>query len=136
MDFDRTKSLQELENEDWGEPKHTTGLVIDCHKLRRKPLQDFTPENLRLMIGQEISLDYLMPLALELLSDDPLLAAQGYRGDLLLAVLRAKPEFWQSNLDLWWEAAEIVTEVEFLRETLETKFPTAAQNFQAANKAQ
>jgi len=134
MNFDRTKTLQELENEDWGEPKHTTGLVIACHQLRHKPLRDFTSGDLRLMIGQEIGLDYLVPLALEVLSDNPLLEGTFYRGDLLLAVLRIQTNFWQDNPDLWWQVAELVTEVECIRETLETAFPSAIQNFQAARK--
>jgi hypothetical protein len=36
--FDRTKCLQELEHDDWGEPTFSSHLVTTCHRLRRKPL--------------------------------------------------------------------------------------------------
>ena len=52
--FDRTKSLQELERHDLGEPPYGSYLVTTVHRLRRKPLADFTVEDLRIMIGQGI----------------------------------------------------------------------------------
>ena len=134
MIFDRSKTLQELENNDWGELAFLSSLVVNCHKLRRKPLHNFTPADLCLMIGQGISLDYLVPLALEHLADNPLLEGRFYRGDLLLLVLSIATKFWRDNPDLWWQTAEIVNEVERLRDTFNTKFPSAMQNFQAAQK--
>jgi hypothetical protein len=38
---DASKSLQELEGTDWGEPDYPSHLVKTCHRLRRKPLQEF-----------------------------------------------------------------------------------------------
>ena len=85
-DFDRSKSLQHLEGQDWGEPTYDSHLVTECHRLRRIPLRDFTAENLRIMIGQQIGLPYLIPLALEMLRGDPFTAGDLYEGDLLAAV--------------------------------------------------
>jgi hypothetical protein len=87
-DFDRRKSLQQLESQDWGEPNFHSHLVTECHRLRRVPLREFTAENLRIMIGQDIGLSYLVPLALELLSTDPLTEGDFYKGDLLQSLLR------------------------------------------------
>ena len=63
MEFDRSKSLEELEGHDWDEPTYDSGLVTECHRLHRVPLCDFTVENLRITIGQIIGLEYLVPLA-------------------------------------------------------------------------
>ncbi len=70
--FNRRKSLQELERDGWGQPDYDSHLVQTCHRLRRVPLADFTTEDLRIMIGQKIGLLFLVPLALEKLEEDPL----------------------------------------------------------------
>src|SRR5689334_19035520 len=106
-DFDRSKSLQQLEGKEWGEPTCDSRLVTECHRLRRVPLREFTPENLRIMIGQQIALRYLIPLALESLGDDPFVAGDCYEGDLLATVLRADSRFWVSFPDLRAEATRI-----------------------------
>ena len=105
--FDRNKSLEQLEGQDWGEPTYESHLVTECHRLRRVPLREFTAENLRIMIGQQIGLPYLIPLALELFRTDPFTAGDFYSGDLLAAVLRAKAAFWREHPELRREAAEI-----------------------------
>src|SRR6266436_2786608 len=96
-DFDPSKSLQELEGKDWGEPTYDSHLVTECHRLRRIPLREFTGENLRIMIGQQIGLPHLIPLALELLRKDSFTAGDLYGGDLLAAVLRADSHFWVAS---------------------------------------
>jgi hypothetical protein len=105
--FDRNKSLQQLEGEDWGKPTFDSHLVTECHRLHRVPLRDFTIEDLRIMIGQHFSMEYLVPLALEQLRIDPLVEGAFYHGDLLAAVLRAGYQFWQQNSELRDEAAKI-----------------------------
>ena len=94
IEFDKTKSLQELENEEWGEANFDSHLVQECHRLRRIPLNMFTVEDLRIMIGQNIGLDYLMPLAIEKLEQNPLAEGDFYAGDLLVNVWRVEPDFW------------------------------------------
>jgi len=69
--FDRSKSLQELEGEDWGEPEFQSYVVTNAHRLWRVPLRDFTVEDLRIMIGQQLGLRYLIPIALENLRANP-----------------------------------------------------------------
>ncbi|MEO5984303.1 MAG: contact-dependent growth inhibition system immunity protein [Ferruginibacter sp.] len=107
MQFDCTKSLQQIDGQDWGEPTYDSHLVTECHRLRRVPLREFTAEHLRMMILQQISLPYLVPLALELLSIDPFTAGDCYEGDLLASVLRAEATFWREHPELRREAAEI-----------------------------
>ncbi len=95
--FDRNKSLQDLENVYWCEPNFDSHLVVTCHELRKKPIGNFSIEDLRIMIEQQNSLDYLIPLALESLGDNILSQGDFYCGDLLDAVLRVDNDFWVSN---------------------------------------
>lgn len=112
MDFDKNKTLEELENQNWGEPEFGSHLVTTCHHLRRKSLSQFTPEDLRLMIGQKISLSYLLPLALEVLGENPLAGGDLYKGALLQNALGVNPEFWQAHPELRDEINAIVQDLE------------------------
>jgi CDI immunity proteins len=106
--FDRNKSLQELENKDWGEPTYDSHLVTTCYKLHRVPLKLFNIENLRIMIGQCIGLEFLVPLALEQLNLRPLAHGDFYVGDLLVALLRVERNFWDQHPDYCSEVNKIV----------------------------
>lgn len=110
----RHKSLQELEGEDWGDPKHTTHMIVKCHQLRRVPLKDLTIEDLRLLIGQHIGLKYLMPLALEALTLNPLAEGDYYEGDLLKNVIHVPEEFWQSHPQ-WKSTLETIIQKAWLQ---------------------
>jgi hypothetical protein len=105
--LDRSKTLQQLDGKDWGEPTFDSHLVQECHRLHRVPLRDFTVEDLRITIGQDIGLDYLMPLALERLHDDPFAEGAYYPCDLLVSVLGAKAQFWQTHPELSEQAVAI-----------------------------
>jgi len=107
--FDRSKTLEELEADNWGEPPLETHLVRTCHRLRRKPLSEFDVEDLRIMIGQQIGLPYLMPIALELLEARPLAEGDYYPGDLLSAVLGLPGEVWRRNPDAVRQMRRIAT---------------------------
>ena len=121
---DRMKSLQELEYADWGEPNYDSYLVTTCHRLRRKPLMEFTIEDLSTMIGQQIGLPYLLPLALDRLAEDPLVGGDMFPGDLLTVVAGVPPQFWQQHPDLqaWMNVFMFK-----LQQTLETAAGAVAQ---------
>ena len=91
------QTLEQLENEYWGDPDYPSYLVTTCHRLRKKPLKDFTVEDLRIMIGQNFSLRYLVPLALEKLDQNILAEGEYYPGDLLQNVLNSDPSYWVDN---------------------------------------
>jgi hypothetical protein len=71
--------------------------VAECHRLRRKPLAEFTIEDLRIMIGQGISLEILVPIAVERLLEEPLAEGDYYPGDLLVSCAKTPVEFWRSH---------------------------------------
>ena len=48
------------------------------------------------MIGQSISLKYLIPLALDVLENDPFIDVYYFDGDLLTAVLTSSKEYWEN----------------------------------------
>ena len=110
MESNESKSLQELESDDWGKPTFDSHLVRECHRLRRVPLKDFTIENFRIMIGQNIGLHHLMPLAIEKLKQNPLAEGSFFAGDLLVNVLRAESNFWSQFPTLKSEVTRITDE--------------------------
>ena len=126
--FKRAKSLQELDGQDWGEPEFDSHLVTECHRLRRVPVREFTAENLRIMIGQQIGLTYLVPLALELLRADPFVTGDCYEGDLLASVLRSDSRFWIASPKLRSETDEIVQRALSLLPSLDDIDRQKAQN--------
>jgi hypothetical protein len=110
---ERRKSLQELEESHWGDgDSFSSHLVLTIHALRRKPLGDLTVEEIRLLIGQNMSLDYLMPLAIEHLQQDPFVAGDFYDGDLLTNMLNVEASFWHRRPDLRGAIEEIVQKIE------------------------
>jgi len=92
-------TLEQLENDVWGEPEYKSNLVITCHQLRKKPLVNFEVEDLRIMISQNIGLNFLIPLALDELSSNILAEGDYYEGDLLTTVLGVNNEYWQGKKD-------------------------------------
>jgi hypothetical protein len=100
-----------LEQQDRGEPPYDSYLVQTVHRLHRKPLNEFTIEDLRIMIGQGVGLPYLIPMAVERLEADPLAAGDFYPGALLSAVLRTDVIFWQNHPDSHQRARRILARV-------------------------
>ncbi|SNY94983.1 contact-dependent growth inhibition system immunity protein [Flagellimonas pacifica] len=96
------KSLESLEKEYWGEiPKDESYLITTCHQLRKKQLKEFDTEDLRIMIGQDIGLKYLIPLAFKTLEKDILAEGDFYEGDLLKAVLTSNSAYWKKETEYW-----------------------------------
>ena len=97
-DSSLTRTLAELEGLSLQEPSETdTALVRMCLALMRVPLGQMTTENLRMLIGQEIGLKYLVPIALRKLALDPFADGDFYCGDLLKVVVGVSPAFWAAE---------------------------------------
>src|SRR3990170_1456128 len=102
MEINFYKTLEELDNEIWETPAgEFTSLVTAIHQLRKKPLKDFTIEDLRITIGQNLNLTYLIPLAIGELQENILAEGNFYQGDLLKNVLDSDTGFWLKNRYYW-----------------------------------
>ena len=122
------RTLDTVDPPAWGPaPPDATPLIKRCHELRTKPLRDFTVEDLRIMIGQQVALNRLVPLALDRLRPDPLMEGDYYPGDLLASVLRVDAAFWERSPDLTVELRKLAEDLRErselepgLRELIET----------------
>lgn len=104
------KTLTELEGHDWGEPKSDSHLVIRIHQLRKTPLHSFGTEDLRITIGQRVGLQFLLPVALSMLEENPFAEGDYYPGDLLAAVVRsANEDLWRQNAEMRERLARILS---------------------------
>lgn len=96
---DRSLSIEKLENEIWPETKHDSNLVKRCHLLRKIPIEKLTIEDLRILIGQQIGLKFLVSIAIEKLTENILAEGDFYPGDLLNSVTGIDKKYWEEN----WE---------------------------------
>ncbi|MEV6676924.1 contact-dependent growth inhibition system immunity protein [Streptomyces erythrochromogenes] len=93
LHLDRT--LDELDPPRWTTPAAgSTHLVHRVHGLRRVPLGELRPADLRTLVAQRVALPFVLPLAVRLLVEEPLLDAYFYPGDLLLATVAVPAEAW------------------------------------------
>lgn len=83
--IDANKTITQIEGIDLGDAA-AWGDLPDIHALRHLPLTHFTPADVDLMLVHREAIDVLLPLARIMLERDPLLAAQNFDGDLMLAV--------------------------------------------------
>lgn len=121
----RYKTIEILEKRNFGEPNEApTNMVKRCLQLCKIPLDQFTVEDLRLMIGQEFSLRYLVPLAIENLKTDIFVEGDFFPGDLLKNVLSVDVRFWLNNINLWIEINDLIKNRR--HELAVQKIPTAA----------
>lgn len=103
------KTIEELETQNFGQPDEApTNMVKRCLELCKVPLDQFTVEDLRLMIGQNFCLRYLIPLAVEHLKKGFFVEGDYFPGDLLKNVLSVDKKFWQDNKHLWTAVNELI----------------------------
>ena len=95
------QTLQTIEQFDWGDPEpDDTRLVQNCVRLTRVPLSQFDDEDLNALIGQQMSLETLLPIALGALGVDPWLEAGClYPGALAATVSRVEDDYWDPHPD-------------------------------------
>lgn len=108
----RHKSLESLE-QNIGSDLSSEGnsyVIRTCNSLRKKLLKDFTTEDLRIMIGQEIGLSFLIPMALETLRDNLFAEGDMFEGDLLKNVLAIDTKFWDQNKKYWLLLNDLIKE--------------------------
>ncbi|MEU2261210.1 contact-dependent growth inhibition system immunity protein [Streptomyces sp. NPDC019645] len=108
LHLDRT--LDELDPPRWAPPaSDATHVVRKVHELRRAPLCELGPADLRTLISQQVALPYVLPLAVRLLLDEPMLEAYFYEGDLLLAAVNVPASAWDLFPDLGTRLRTVIT---------------------------
>ena len=66
-----------------------------------KPKSDLTPADLRLLVAQKVDLEDMVPRALEVLHEHPLIEAQFFPGDLLKTLLEVPADYWSEDQASW-----------------------------------
>ena len=107
--IDCNLSLEELERAVWPEPEYQSHLVKTCHALRKIPLQELTVEHIRMLLAQKIGLEYLLPMAIECLEENPWCSGNFYDGDLLGAVLHIDVAFWREHSDMLYRLSDVMS---------------------------
>lgn len=101
----RDKSISELEGWIWKDPvpspEDSSGTVCRFYRLHRTPIKDLELGDLRFLIGQNSTLKYLVPMAMDQLRKDLFIETEYYPGDLLCALLQInnEPNYWISHSD-------------------------------------
>ncbi|MBL7945432.1 MAG: hypothetical protein JNN32_05165 [Flavobacteriales bacterium] len=99
-------SISQLGGWTWTQPvpdEVDSSVIKRFYALRNTPIGTLSPADLRFLIGQHECLEFLVPMALGLLANDPWLEAEYYPGDLLISLLRIEhpPRYWsKGNKDL------------------------------------
>ncbi|MDN3577542.1 contact-dependent growth inhibition system immunity protein, partial [Chitinimonas viridis] len=96
--MDLSKSIEQLESAVWEYNPYPSNVVQRGQRLRKLALESLSIDDLRFLIGQEIGLPYVLPLAFEHLAENPAAGGQMYPGDLLDSVLSVRAAFWRSRL--------------------------------------
>jgi hypothetical protein len=107
----RKKTLENLENDYWGEAAYDSFLVKRTHEIRKLPLLELTNDDIAMMLRQKFSPDYIVPLAIDKLRIDILSYGEnGNEGAIMEAVLKLPSDFWRLNIDYWKIIKELLVE--------------------------
>ncbi len=107
------KTLQQLLDIKW--TAENTPTDEDSNVVRRgysvtlKQLKDFTYEDVRFCLSQEIGLIFVVPMAIDILNNDILAEGHMYPGDIVRNLLRVDAEFWNLHTDLALEVKRVCT---------------------------
>lgn len=104
------KSINQLLGINFDEtPAYDSFLVLRSKELCKKKIAELAIEDFRLLIGQGIALQYIVPFALDILAENLFAEGDYYEGDLLKSVLTLDLEFWEQNKDLKKRLLDICT---------------------------
>lgn len=98
----RSKTPEQLEGADLlSNPEFESYVLSRIVALRKTPLCDFSIEDLRMFIVQEITLPYVTELAIEILENNLFAEGDFQEGDLLESLLHLPISYWKSNGEQW-----------------------------------
>jgi len=96
----------------------STPIQLRGYRLYNTTLKDFSLDDIRFMIGQNIGEKYLVEMAFESLKKDVLVDAMYYEGDVLSVILQLPRDFWIDNKSLYEGLSEILNNQENNLESL------------------
>jgi len=105
MDLMRLTSLRGAA---WAEPPFDSPMVKRIRALGQVPLREFMPEDYRLIISQQRAAEHACSARSRSAESDPFVEGDFYVGDLLLAVVKIRPEFWAVNQSLRARARRVL----------------------------
>ncbi len=122
-EFDEKISIEQAEGTVWPDPPaDATRVVKAVHALRKKPLSALRPEDLRVLLTQQVGLDLTIPRALDLLEKNPLVEGDFYAGDVLSTILRVDKDYWLTHYNSAERLRNVVRNFEQL-DDLDVFFP-------------
>ncbi|GLZ32621.1 hypothetical protein Lesp02_48090 [Lentzea sp. NBRC 105346] len=128
-DFDRQLTLAQLAGDRWSKPgPESTWVYRELHKLRRRPVRQLCPMDLRELVTHHVALEFTVPLALEEVEEDPLVEAYMYSGDLLASILYVDHSFWEDHACLRDRVSAVLDQLRD-RPYLEDGLIAAAESF-------
>ncbi|MBU1202986.1 hypothetical protein KKH39_03020 [Patescibacteria group bacterium] len=101
------KSLNELDGSmDASDPNDS--LVKKVEDIRKKRLKDLSVDDLALLLRQQISLGFVVPLSLSKLNENILIETEDTGFRLLSTLLKVEKDFWSSNDELYNQTADLI----------------------------
>lgn len=70
---------------------------IEALNLEKKPLRNFSNEDIRQVMARGVLLDIMVPFALDILEENILAQGQAHAGDLLEGVLAVDESYWKDH---------------------------------------
>jgi hypothetical protein len=102
MEQIENKSISELGKWKWKDEIPNEGdsfVVKNYYRLHNLPIKEYDLADLRFMIGQNEGLEYLVPIAINALTNDIFIETDLYPSDLLCSLLQInnEPNYWKSH---------------------------------------
>lgn len=127
------QTIETIEQDYWKDPgADASGLIRNLHLARKKNIDELSIEDLRLLIGQNSCLSVTIPLAINILKENPFSEGNYYQGDLLNSVLCSDPAFWSAHPALRQSVRQLSDAVEQycdVHEKTKRQFLEALHNF-------
>ncbi len=132
---ERFKTLEQLLGSDWEKFDFESELINKIKACGKIPLRNLSIEQLRLLIGQSLALDIIIPIALEILDKNILVEGDLYPGDLLLKVLQISPSYWQNHSQQHHQLQQLFEKhsLEINTSVVKKELYTAFQKLQSLN---
>jgi hypothetical protein len=94
------QTLEDIDGDVWGELDYPSSLVERVHSYRTIRIGDMQVEHIRLLLGQGVGVEVLMPLALQIVDIAAVVSGDLYPGDLAAVMgLEKHDTYWKSHPD-------------------------------------